>query len=148
MKKALLILFIITTQNINSQVSFYFPLSTTHFENHAHFKDDQGGNRGVIVGYELEKIVLSLGLYENSYGLNSKIITLGYRFDYKKVQLIPTIGLADNYPKYFAYGSSKFWGRTNQAMIGLNVRKQIYKSIGVQVNFTPAIVNYGIYLDL
>lgn len=138
-----------------SQVSLYFPSNTLHFDKDMlwQYQSNQGGDRGIIASYEIKHVILSAGVIRNSYGEPSKVFTAGLVHDYKYFDVSASLGVADGYNKLYRYNPNAAIGdffKVNKIVpVGLLVlRVKVCENMGVQVNLSPAYVNYGFYIKI
>ena len=138
-----------------SQVSFYFPLGTHHFaRDYAwRYADNEGGDKGLIISYERKHLIASVGFIRNSFGDSSRLFTVGLKKDYNKFDMSISTGLSDGYERFYYFYPDekypKFFKDNNILPIALiTTRVKVYKNMGIQVNISPAYINYGIFIKI
>ena len=104
----LLIITLLSMESFSQKLDIYTPLRTYHFDRRENtlnkFREDEGGNLGVIGIYTSNNKNLSLGVIRNSYGDVSVVSTIGYEHKLiKNVQIGYNIGVATGYDKYYLY---------------------------------------------
>ena len=140
-----------------SQVTISIPLNTIHYKKSEYFAPNEGGSRGLIVSWTKNHLTIGTGVFENSYGRNSKLLVGGYAFIYKDVSFSLVGGVADNYPNEVkeipvlgSYFETKKLIKGSQLtpMLMLTSKIRVYKNFGIQVNISPLFVNSGVYLNI
>ncbi len=122
-------------------------------ENSWQYAENQGGDRGVIVSYDYKSITGSIGSIRNSYGDSSNVITVGYKKSFKSIDIIASVGISDGYKRFYYYkpvfNYPEFFVRNNAVPVALiTSRIKVFRSIGVQINVSPAYVNYGLFVKI
>ena len=154
-----LIIALFTTVSCYSQLTISVPLNTIHFEKSQFFTRNQGGSKGLVLSWTKNHFTAGTGFFENSYGRTSKLLVSGYAFKVKYIDFSLVGGVADNYPSrienqfvansYFSFTEYKtIEGSRIVPVLILTTKIKIYKSLGVQINISPAYVNSGIYVNI
>ena len=157
MKNLIIALFV--TVSCYSQLTVSIPLNTIHFEKSQFFTRNQGGSKGLVLSWTKNHFTAGTGFFENSYGGMSKLLVSGYAFKVKYIDFSLVGGIADNYPKgvktikepyglYFYKEKEVLYGSRLVPVLMLTTKIKIYKSLGVQINISPAYVNSGIYVNI
>ncbi len=152
MKTAIILLISISCY---SQVSLYVPCETHHFNRDYlwQYADNQGGDKGLIVSYEISNLITTIGCIRNSYGGSSNLFLIGFKRDYSKFDVSLSIGVADGYKRFYVYYPKKpfpkfFKDNYIVPVALLTTRIKVYNNIGIQVNISHAYVNYGFFVKI
>jgi len=153
MNKILIILLVSISSY--SQVSFYLPIETHHFARDYswQYADNEGGDKGLVVSYETSSLITSIGFIRNSFGGSSRLFTIGLKKDYNKFDLSLSIGVADGYELFYYFYPDKKYPKSfhDNGIIPIaliSTRFKVYKNIGLQLNISPAYINYGIFIKI
>jgi len=138
-----------------SQVSLYIPYETHHFDRDFiwQYADNQGGDKGLVVSYEISNLITTIGCIRNSYGGSSNLFLIGFKRDYNKFDVSLSIGGADGYKRFYKYYPNKpfpkFFKDNYIVPVALfTTRIKVYNNIGIQVNISPAYINYGFFIKI
>lgn len=151
-----IIIAIITLNFSYSQVSVYLPLKTIHLNNDIRdtFVEGEGGNKGIVIGFKERSVTYSLGYIINSYGHASVMVSGGYTFNIGSIENIISGGMANGYEYMYEEGMNGLEVPPLLERNGLmpfilySVKFPVHNRIGIQLNISPAYINYGVYFNI
>ena len=152
MKNILIALLITTSLSSQERLSIFVPMKTVHFSSSlTNIIPSEGGRYGIVASYTLKnKLVVSTGVFENSYGDLSPVCTFGWITGTLKSSLSFHIGVAGNYFKaHENKDEGNFLKRTGLMPVTLLTYKwYFHESVGLQFNVSPIYLNVGIVFKI
>lgn len=152
MKNLIIALLITSSLSAQERLSIFVPMKTVHFgSNLINIIPSEGGRYGIVASYALKnKLVVSTGVFENSYGDLSPVATFGWFTGTLKSSLSFHIGVAGNYFKaHTTKDEGNFLKRTGLMPVTLLTYKwYFHERVGLQFNLSPIYLNVGIVFKI